>query len=148
MYVHKKSVCTHNPLWYKMANTYTLALWKIYTSVSMYESNRYTLRYFISFTCVFTILILCVQYVCCALHPWDTQRYCVYNMYVAYNHVRILCITCMHYMHISDGVGFEPTVCYAYLSFQDWYLWPLRHPSCVHMCIVCTIVCTLSYLRE
>ena len=27
------------------------------------------------------------------------SRCVVYNDYVAYNHVRILCITCMHYMH-------------------------------------------------
>ena len=135
MYVHKKSVCTHNPLWYKIANTYTLALWKIYTSVSMYESNKYTLRYFISFTCVFTILISCVQ--CVSLFVHCTPK-CTKCVQFAFN---------LHFHKLSDGVGFEPTVCYAYLSFQDWYLWPLRHPSCVRMCKCTNALCVQSTMH-
>ena len=64
----------------------------------MYETNKYTLRYFISFTCVFTILISCVQLcvqcyecVCLFVHWCYAQTHCiapkaqnVYNLHLIY----------------------------------------------------------------
>ena len=71
---------------------------------------------------------------------------CVYNMFVAYNHVRIFCITCIKYTNI---------LCVHYVCAQEKresnpYQWFWRPPFCLLnyspdvwcvWCICCTYVC-------
>ena len=71
----------------------------------MYETNKYTLRYFISFTCVFTILISCVQccecvslfvhYTHCTKFTKCVQYICAFSQTIGWSGIRthgMLCI--------------------------------------------------------